>query len=524
MAETAAMIRALPEGARNAAYVIANGFSPEQAEVLEAPRRYELPGGAKNPLNYPGRMLSAATTMMKTMILRGSIKGQAVRQAIKEGAKGAALAQRAAQLIDDPSEAMMAQAMKDAAIQTFTERPDALARMAIRLRELAVPKDFPVVGGVQPFAFVIPFIQVPWNIAKTSVRFSPLGAVRAARSSARGKPESSNILGQALVGSLIMAALAAAAAEGKLTGAAPRNATDRDAWYAAGNEPYSIKIGDHWVNYLRGTGALALLTAAVAGFHDSFREDNNAPTSEKISQVAALLGKAFVEQSFFQGMSNMLNALEEPERYGERFSTDIAEGFVPFSGALRTAEQALDPTIRNPRGMYEHIASGIPILSKTVPPRLDALGREVKSGSSGLTALAPMPISKAAPESSVDTELARLHGVGLRNIGFAARSITVANQKIELSRAEQAEYQRMRGSLVRMILERMFASQGYRELPDDEKVQEVQEATRQAETFAREQMVARVVKNRNDEKAARSTGIPYEPPSQLSITNPTGLQ
>jgi N12 class adenine-specific DNA methylase len=524
MAETAAMIRALPEGARNAAYAIANGFSPEQAEVLEAPRRYELPGGTKNPLNYPGRMLSAATTMMKTMILRGSIKGQAVRQAIKEGAKGAALAQRAAQLIDDPSEAIMAQAMKDAAIQTFTERPDALARMAIRLRELAVPKDFPVVGGVQPFAFVIPFIQVPWNIAKTSVRFSPLGAVRAARSSARGKPESSNILGQALVGSLIMAALAAAAAEGKLTGAAPKNANDRDAWYSAGNEPYSIKIGNHWVNYLRGTGALALLTAAVAGFHDSFREDNKAPTSEKISQVAALLGKAFVEQSFFQGMSNMLNALEEPERYGERFSTDIAEGFVPFSGALRTAEQALDPKIRNPQGMYEHIASGIPILSKTVPPRLDALGREVKSGSSGLAALAPMPISKAAPESSVDTELARLHGVGLRNIGFAARALTVGNQKIELSRPEQAEYQRMRGSLLRMILERMFASHGYQDLQDDQKVEEVQEATRQAEQFAREQMVARVVKHRNEEKAAKSTGIPYEPPSQLSITSPTGLQ
>jgi hypothetical protein len=94
----------------------------------------------------------------------------------------------------------------------------------------------------------------------------------------------------------------------------------------------------------------------------------------------------------------------------------------------------------------------------------------------------------------------------------------IENQKIELSRSEQAEYQRMRGSLLRMILERMFASHGYQELQDDQKVEEVQEATRRAEQFAREQMVARPVKRRNEEKAAKSTGIPYEPPSQIECS------
>jgi hypothetical protein len=61
----------------------------------------------------------------------------------------------------------------------------------------------------------------------------------------------------------------------------------------------------------------------------------------------------------------------------------------------------------------------------------------------------------------------------------------------------------------------MFASHGHQELQDDQKVEEVREAMRQAEQFACEQLVARLVKRRNKEKAARSTGIPYEPPSQL---------
>ena len=171
-----------------------------------------------------------------------------------------------------------------------------------------------------------------------------------------------------------MAMVAACKSEGdNVTGSAPKSAQDRDAFFRSGKQPYSIKIGGHWVRYTAGWGPLAIIAAAVAGWHGRSKKNGTTPKSDTIQEVAAGLGNAITDQTFFRGLQNLDQAVADPKRYGQQFLTEIASGLIPYSGFDRAWANALDPTIREPQGFIERIKSGLPILSREVPPKLDVL-------------------------------------------------------------------------------------------------------------------------------------------------------
>jgi hypothetical protein len=72
-------------------------------------------------------------------------------------------------------------------------------------------------------------------------------------------------------------------------------------------------------------------------------------------------------------------------------------------------------------------------------------------------------------------------------------------------------YQRMRGSLIRMLLGRMFSSADYTGLSDEQKIKEVEEGIREVDDAARDQMITRVVDRRLGRQEA---GVPIGPPGR----------
>jgi N12 class adenine-specific DNA methylase len=497
LAQTLAYLKSIPAGVRAGSFIVANGFDLQDATELDMPFRYELPGGLA--MNWPTRLLAGATAMFKTMHFKSALAGLAMRTAIKEGLKGDAIGERATELVNDPLPGMINQAWDEARTLSLVEQPDRTLRSLLSFREnfLKIPEDVPLVGGLAPMRFVVPFATIGWNIAKNAFRYSPAGVARLGRKEVREGPEASNVLAQALVGSLIMAAIAAWAADGNITAGAPKSAQDRDAFFRSGKQPYSLKIGNHWVRYTAGWGPVALMIAAVGGWYDSFKDGGQQPNSDKIQEVAAGLGNAITDQTFFRGIQNLDQAVSDPKRYGQQFLTEIASGMIPFSGFDRTWAEALDPEIREPQGFAERIKSGLPIFSRDVPPRLDALGRpSIRRGGTGGEAFLPAPIPEDVPESNIDSELARLHDLGLRNPGFTGRFLTVQNTKIPMSRQEQNEYLGMRGNVLRGVLDEMFKSPDYQALNDQDKISEVQEAIRDVDNFARGEMISRLIERR----------------------------
>jgi hypothetical protein len=222
-----------------------------------------------------------------------------------------------------------------------------------------------------------------------------------------------------------------------------------------------------------------------------------------------------LEESFLRSMKSLFDAIDEPGRFEDKMVADILGGFVPMESALRTANDAFDPTIRNPKDVYERIAAGLPILSKDVQAKLDALGRpSTKEGSSGFGALVPGGMAKAEPKSSVDAELDRLHDLGLKNIGFVGKSMTIDSYKVPLTDDERQKYQELRGKYLQVYLDNLFKSKEYKELTDQDKIDETQSAIRDAEHDAREQMADDVVKSRMERAQNR---VPRKPPKAAAV-------
>jgi N12 class adenine-specific DNA methylase len=513
VSQTAASLVGFWQGMKVGSFMLWNGFDLKDAEALDLPIRYELPGGLA--MNWPTRILAGATAMFKTAHYVGAIHGEAMRLALKEGLRGRAAGDRAAELVAEPTDAMVNKAQKEAGMLALVEDPDATLRSLLNFRErfLKIPEDVPVVGGLSPMRFVVPFANIGWNIAKNAFRYSPAGVARFAKRSVREGPEASNVLAQALIGSLVMALLAQWASQGNMTGAAPKAGPDKDAFYRSGKQPFSIKIGGHWVRYTAGWGPLALMAGAVSGWHDSFK-DGKKPNADQVGQAAAALGNAITDQTFFRGLENLNEAITDPEKKGADFAAELAGGFVPFSGFLRTWAEALDPKIRQPEGIYERVKAGLPVVSKSVPARVDAMGRETeRTGGTGAAAFLPAPIPEDKPQTSVDAELARLHEMGLRNPGFVSRSVTIDNTRIPLGRKEQAEFQKIHGAFIRQVLENTFSDPDYQKMSDQDKLKEAEAAIREAEDTAHDEMISRVMQRRlgTPQPQKAGGGLPLQP-------------
>lgn len=510
-AQVAAFVSAIPEGMKRAAFIMRNGFDIEDAEELNLPR-YELPGGAVT--NYPSRLLSAATEFFKTVHTQSTLAGEAMREALGRGLRGKAAADYAAELFDNPPDEMLDRAEAEGRKLALVEDPDSFLNAVNRVANLKIPEGYPGVGGLRPLQFVIPFRNIAWNLGKQAVRYSPIGAARAVKEGVRKGPELTNVLAETLIGSLILAALAQVASQGALTGPTPKSAGKRDAFYRAGKQPFSVKVGNRWVSY---TSALAVLTpmmAATAAWWDAYQDNQKKPSAKQISQAAAAIGAAATDQPLLRGIQNLNEALTNPTgTSAERMLSEAVGGFIPASSLLRTTAQAIDPAQRDAQGVYERIQQGLPYASKKLPQRIDALGRgETRRAGGGAAAFLPTGLPEAEPLSATDAELGRLQDLGMHQIAPPGQFITVQNTKIPLTRDQQREYQLLRGTLLREVLGQTFDDPGYKSLDDQQKIKETQSVIRQVEDFSRDEMINRLVE-RLDKKSPKeeSNAVPMEP-------------
>jgi hypothetical protein len=226
--------------------------------------------------------------------------------------------------------------------------------------------------------------------------------------------------------------------------------------------------------------------AATAGFWDAFHEKGEIPTSKRIATAGAVIGQSVVDATFFRGIENLINALTDPAKQGERFISDMAAGFVPLSGLQRNIANALDPTIRDPQSIYERILTGIPIVSKQVPPKLDVFGREQKmEGGEGVLSFSPTRLPKDQPRSAVDAELSRLEIYP----GKTSGTLTLKDSKIVLTREQKVEFQRLTGQTMYEGLAALFDSEEYKKFTFEQKEDAATKLIDKAREAAREAFI-----------------------------------
>jgi len=312
-------------------------------------------------------MLSAADKFFRTINFAGELYSQALRKATQEGLSGKELEKRISGLLENPSgdEEFFKAINKQVDISLFQEKT-AVSKSINKLREEA-----PVTK------LIVPFVQTPLNVAIETVRTSPLGFLRPAMAKARGKEfseaEKAMAYAQATVGTALSAVALGFVASEKITGAPPTSAAERDEFYASGKQPYAIKVGDQWVSYRR-IEPLASVLANTVNAYKTIKTEKD--WSSAIGKSVAGYSSNFLDQTFLQGVSDMYNAISDPDRYGGNFIQQFATSFVP--SIFRSTAAAGDRNLRDVKGMGDAFKNITPGMKGDLPSKVDIFGREVK--------------------------------------------------------------------------------------------------------------------------------------------------
>jgi N12 class adenine-specific DNA methylase len=407
-----AMFRSLPKAARN----FARSFQAEadvfQWEVQGVPAvgttagskvedRAAIKGVKGRLIRVPTRFLTAADSFFKTVIGQAQATAEAYRTGTDRGLTGTALDAHMASELADYGSRTWHNALGFAQELTFQKDDSGILKGIQRLRA------YETIGGIKPFAFVLPFTRTPWNIMATGVRKTPLGSValafRLGREGYRRAYDKDNAEGayagrdavrhaaeQALAWA-IMLALAAAVndrdekdrplitgtGEGITGNRGKRELEQRQA------PPLSIRIGDQWFSYARIEPA-----ATALGMMVDMLEFGGSTDPMVLAKTGSVLMEQVRNKTFLQGISDLMNALEDPERFGSRYTANFVASWMPnlVRQPLRSTQEVMPegkPLAENPGespvGIWLRAVgrSMLPIEAIGPPPKIDVWGREI---------------------------------------------------------------------------------------------------------------------------------------------------
>lgn len=365
------------------------------------------------------RFSGASDRFLRTMAYNGALVEQARLTAMREGLTGAKLTERAKQLVQTPTDEMVADAIAASDLMTFNNE-GTLARMLGSgigsATHAAGPWGRIFRAGMD---WVLPFRRTPANVATRIAEFTPIlsqaiamkrgvdwwgklgtAALEASQSgltkeTAHAAREAQRKMVETLtrggVGGMGLVGLGMyLAKEGVMTGAAPLTTAEREQWRLEGRQPNSLLIRGEWIPVGR-IAPLGSVLAVGANLYNvgAKNADTETPSVLEAAKAATttsggLGGTLFtvprtvLDQPMVTGVSNTLKALTEPEggigQTTERFIRDQVGSFIPTGIAqLARAEGGQNM----PQSLSDALRARIPGMGGDIPKRLNIFGGQV---------------------------------------------------------------------------------------------------------------------------------------------------
>lgn len=360
----------------------------------------------------PGRLLGAEDEFFKTIGYRMEVHAQAFRQASGEGLTGKDFAVRVKDLVENPPEHIKINAADAAMYSTFTNEVGWFGKAIMNLRDSGSPI------GQLGVTLVLPFVRTPTNIARYTFErtpFAPLvGQWRA--DIAAGGARADLALARMSTGTAVMLTAMDWANDGSVSGAGPSDNTEREALLRSGWQPYSIRVGDKWVSYSRADpfgstmGFAASITEALN--RGEVDQEDVDEWQEVMAMSIAAVSQVVVNKTYMEGISNLVEVMSDPKRYGEGYVNNLVASFTPFTALSSAIETAGDPTQRETNSPWEAVQARIVGLSDKLPPRRDLWGEPIRS-ESGVGRVydfaSPLAI-RSEDIDPIDREIVRLGG------------------------------------------------------------------------------------------------------------------
>ncbi|OAO02584.1 hypothetical protein A8B75_11625 [Sphingomonadales bacterium EhC05] len=457
----------------------------------------------KNPLRLAGslqrtptRALAAEDELFKAMARRMELSGLAVREARKEGLKGQAAKDRAAELVANPTDEMLQRSFDYGRYLTFT-RPlretdgylSAIGSMASRGTE-----------KIPPLKAILPFVRTPTNLIKYSFERSPFApAMKDWRRDFRaGGAKKDLAIARSLVGSGFAAMFAYHASEGRITGSPPSDKARERLLRADGWQPYSFKVGDKYYSYLRldpfasTIGTAADIANADNGMTDKQREDGATLT---VASIISNLGS----KTWLSGITDALAALDDPERNLKWFSKRLIGSATVPTGVAQAA-RTIDPTFREANTIGDYIKSRVPGMGSSLPAKRDFWGQPIV-GEGGLGPDAISPIWESTRKNDPVTN--ELLNVGVRS-GPPQRGSMTPHQ--------YGEFQERAGTLAKESLGRLIETKRYQAMPTEAKAKLIKKIISDNRETAKKGMFGGARNTNGTKDTAPAANIPPPPP------------
>lgn len=444
------------------------GDAPEfgvKAEITEttpgavarfATRHKKLAVGGR--LVNPFRWLAAADNFWKGILQDSELHTKAYTAARAEGLTGKALNEKIASLLKNPPQVWMDDALKVSKEYTFQSDPDRFMSAVLKIRNLP--------GG----RLIVPFVQTPYNIVKFQWQRS-LGGVLSPRNItglAKGGDEAAGALSRLAVGTGLSIGAWQLVQHGNITGAYPTNSKDRALWEAEGRRAYSIKVGDKWISYNRFQ-PLGLYLTQAAALDDAIRSRDKESAGALFTQMLAQAGKSIMDLPFVQGMSSVIDAIQDPKNYAEKLLSQTVTGFFP--NILRDIRQQVDVTQREARGVIPAIKNIIPGISKQLQPKIDILGREkTYEPNRFLRGTKVISSLKETPETRILREV----GYSPSELDRGDRILEQEGKSYELSPEEFTQFKKEIGEATLEAIRDAAKISGWEEKDTDEKADTLQ--------------------------------------------------
>jgi len=328
--------------------------------------------------------------------------------------------------------------------------------------------------------FVLPFVRTPANLLDFFFkRFVPTEAgsmiIRKTRRDLLSSDPQvrAEFVGRMATGTMMISGGIMLHASGRLTGTGPRDPSRRALLEEAGWQPYSILVGDKYVSYRRFDPFAGFL-AAVADYAEgaSYAEEESA--DELRNGFAGLVFAAAQfnkNRSFFQGISNLLSAASEPERFGPGLAEQYAGSLVPsFLAQLKPAFG--DPEIREVRGLVDAMRNRIPGLAEGLEGRRNIFGENV-TRPTGPLAIDPFPYTEVK-EDVISEEFMKIgmrNGISrprVRKNGLDLTNYTNSKGQTAYDRWQELHGKvKLKGRTMRDAMSRLIRSRDYQRLTEE---------------------------------------------------------
>jgi hypothetical protein len=479
------MLQGSKDGLRLFSEAIRTGEARSAKTAVEQQKK-AISGIKGEVIRIPSRLLTAEDELFKAINGQGELAAQAYAKAAKEaGGDTAKRAELYKNYLANPTKQMRAAATKHAEVMTFQNELGKYGKLA----QYVTQKAWPV-------RFIVPFVRTPINVVKQALTRTPLGPLAKSfwTDITKGGRARDEALARVTLGTSIAGSMAALAYAGYVTGNGPSDPKDRAALLATGWQPQSFKFNGEYYQYGR-IEPIAMLVGLSADFATLSNFMTNKEIKEVGTAISLSIAKNLASKTYLQGISDLMEAFSDPDRYGEGYIKKMITSFMP--NVLPQTASASDPVLRDTTAetyaaeILNTVRSRVPGLSDNLPSQLDPWGDRItrtgfkspdETGSFAFNLLSPVRISKENVSSPAKAEAARI----MYNAGRPDKQVTINGQKYKIPQDLYRRFAYASGAVAKQQLDQIVKQPWYVGLDDEQKRRVFQKVFEQSREMYRD--------------------------------------